>query len=594
MTSRSTRSPRRRTIVVLAIVLAVFVAFVVRLVDIQVVNAKENIQNSLSYGMGVTRTLAGTRGSIVDTDGKPLATSVVNYTCQFTPVNIGGGDTPAAQRKAAAAWQKASARIATITGLTTAKVRAIVSDALTADPHSQYALLARGLNTEQYRELMELGTDYLSCLPQPARTYPDGAVAGSLVGYVGSEGQPLAGLELSENSCLKPHSGSLTLEKGKDGVVIPGTEVEKPAVNGGTLTLTIDADLQWYMEQLAMQAQKATQAKFATVSVLQVKTGKLRAAAEYPTVDPNNINAPGSFLDGSHIFDWSFEPGSTFKSITASTLIDAYGLTPTSTDGPIPSLKRFPNGAVVRDAFPHPDYDYTLTGVLIDSSNVGASTFSQLAKPSVRYDYMKKFGIGSGSAIRFLGQMHGVVHPSQSWSNQMLYDTSYGQGVTTTIPELMGAYDAIANDGVKMPLQLVESCTKADGQVVRPKLPAPTRVIKTSTAKAMQKILENVALQSPDYANTVSIPGYNVAVKSGTGQIAKDGTYLSSVYYTTMIGFAPAEDPQYIVAVTLDEPLKGRSSAANAPYWREAMTQVLKTYRVMPSTTKPTVIPKFG
>lgn len=593
MTTRSTRSPRRRTVVALAVVLIVLGAFVVRLIDIQVVNAKENIANAMSYGLAGSQVLAGTRGSIVDASGQPMASSILDYDCQFSPENV----RTITRRTATGAtakvrWPDLADEIAAITGQTGDSVRQIVSDALTADPHSQYAPLKNGLSTEQYRALMELGADFITCTPSPSRTYPNGAVGGNLIGFVGSDGQPLAGLEQASDKCLQPTDGTLTFQKGKDGVIIPGTESEKPAVDGGTLTLTIDLDLQWYMTQLAKQATQEMHAKYATVSVVEVKTGKIKAAAEYPTVDPNNVDARGSYLY-SRIFNATFEPGSTFKGITASTLINAAGQTPLST-ARVPSTVHFANGAVVRDAVKHPTYDYTLAGVLIDSSNAGASVFSQRVSTQTRYDYLKKFGIGTGSAVDFTGEAHGLVHPAKDWDNQMRYDTAYGQGLTTTVPELLGAYGAIVNDGVKMPLRLIESCTKADGTVVTPTLPKPTRVISEKTSADMRAILENVALQSTSYSKMIKIPGYRLGVKSGTGQIAENGRYKQGVYYTTMIGFAPADDPQYLVAVTLDEPTKVTSSSANAPTFKKAMTQVLKTYRVMPSTSKPKMLPKFG
>ncbi|WP_029145134.1 peptidoglycan D,D-transpeptidase FtsI family protein [Microbacterium luticocti] len=593
MTTRSTRSPRRRTVVALAVVLVVLGAFVVRLIDIQVVNARENIASAMDYGLAGSQVLSGTRGSIVDAQGRPLATSVLDYDCQFTPENVrtisrmtASGDT------VKVTWPKLSDQIAAITGQSGDQVRQIVSDALTADPHSQYAKLQNGLSTEQYRALMELGADFISCTPTPSRTYPNGAVGGNLIGFVGGDGEPLAGLEKTDDQCLAPTDGKLTYQRGKDGVIIPGTESETPAQDGGTLALTIDTDLQWYMNQLTKQAKQQTHAQYATATVVEVKTGKIKAAAEYPGVDPNDFTARGSYLN-SRIFNDTFEPGSTFKGITASTLIDAGGQSPTST-ATVPWKRSFPNGAQVNDATRHPTYDYTLAGVLMDSSNVGAATFSQRISPDIRYDYLKKFGIGSGSAVGFPGEAHGLVHPVQDWDNQMLYDTAYGQGLTTTIPELLGAYDGIINDGVKMPLRLVESCTKPDGTVVTPTLPKPTRVISEKTSAQMREILENVALQA-SYSKMIKIPGYRIGVKTGTGQISNNGHgYKSGVYYTTMIGFAPADDPQYLVAITLDEPTTVRSSSANAPYFQKAMTQVLKTYRVMPSTSKPKMLPKFG
>ncbi|QAY61595.1 penicillin-binding protein 2 [Microbacterium protaetiae] len=593
MTTRSTRSPRRRTVVALSVVLIILCAFVIRLVDIQVVNAKENIDRAMEHGLSTTQVLAGTRGSIVDANGTPLAVGTLSYTCQFSPniVRTLTRHTDGGQ-EVEVTWNEISAKIAEITGQSVDEVRAIVSDALVANPDAQYAPLKSGLSTEQYRQIAELGADYVSCSPEAARTYPNGAVAGNLIGFVGSDGTALAGLEKQQNTCLTPVDGSLTFQNGRDGVIIPGTETEKPAQNGGTLKLTIDSDLQWYMQQLAEQATKETGAKYATISVLDVTTHKLKAAAEYPTVDPNDFNATGSY-QFSRIFNSQFEPGSTFKGITAATLIDSGAATPTST-AQVPDIKHFSNGAVVNDAFTHGTSTYTLAGVLMDSSNVGASVFSERTTLETRYDYLKKFGIGDGSAIGFPGETQGIVHPYQDWDNQMRYDTAYGQGLTTTVPELLTAYEALIDGGVKYPIQLIDSCTAADGSVVTPTLPKATRVISEKTSAQMREVFENVALQSNSYADMVKIPGYRIGVKTGTGQIAENGHYKAGVYYTTMIGFAPADDPQYLVAVTLDEPTKVRSSTANAPTFVKAMTQVLKTYRVMPSTTKPTMLPKFG
>jgi cell division protein FtsI (penicillin-binding protein 3) len=423
--------------------------------------------------------------------------------------------------------------------------------------------------------------------------YPDGAVAGNLVGYMGLDGEPLGGLEQTQDSCLAATNGSMTYEKGKDGVIIPGTEVKQDAVNGGTLALTIDRDLQWYMQQLVAEQVQDMGALSGTITVVEAKTGKIRAAADYPTLDPNNVEASDPKDRGSRIFINTFEPGSTFKPLTAATLIEAGGQTPASTVTAA-GKESFPNGARVGDSFNHPQYTYTLAGVLIDSSNVGISKFAERVSPQVRYDFLKKFGIGDGSEIPFNGQPKGDLRTPDKWDNQSFYNIAFGQGVSTTIPELMGAYQALANDGVKIPLSLVESCTKADGTVVKPTLSEPRRVVSESTAVAVQQMMENVALQST-LSDQVAIAGYNVADKTGTGEKTDgNGHYKSGVYFTTMIGFAPAEDPQYIVAVTLDEPTRIRSSGANASAWQKAMTQVLKTYRVMPSTEAPTLLPKFG
>ncbi len=596
MTTRSTRSPRRRTVVALAVVLAVLAGFIVRLVDIQVVNADDHIKDSLNAAFAGTQKLYGTRGSIVDENGQTLAGSILRYDCQLSPLLITQIDAEVLKGKSKSRlWADVSDDVAEITGQTPEEVRAIVGDALAENAGSQYAQLKKGLSTEQFRALSDLKAPYIACVAHPARAYPDGAVAGNLVGFMGSDGKALEGLEESQNACLAATNGTRTYEQGKDGVVIPGTESETPATDGGTLQLTINRDLQWYLQQLIAEQTQDMAAQHGSILVYEVKTGKVRAAAEYPTVDPNNVDGtPNPDDRTSQILRGTFEPGSTFKGLTAATVIDAGGQTPTSTV--VASGKEtFPNGARVRDSFQHPAFTYTLTGVLIDSSNAGISKFSEKVDKQTRYDYFERFGIGQGTDTGYPHEANGLIHPVENWDAQTTYNTAFGQGVTTTMPELARAYGAIVNGGVKMPLQIIESCTKPDGTVVKPEVADPEQVISESTSAEMRKMLENVFLQAP-YAKTVAIPGYRIGGKTGTGEKADlvNGGYKAGVYYTTMVGFAPAENPEYVVVVTLDEPTKVTSSAANATAFQKAMTQVLKTYRVMPSTTSPELLPKFG
>ena len=594
MTTRSTRSPRRRTVVALAVVLAVLAGFIVRLVDIQVVNADDHVRDSLDTAFAGEQKLYGARGAIVDETGQTLAGSILQYDCQLSPLLITQIDKSILDGKSKAKlWADVSEDVAVITGQTPEEVRGIVATALAESADSQYAQLKKGLSTEQFRALADLKAPYITCLSHPSRAYPDGAVAGNLVGFVGNDGLPQESLERSQNDCLAATNGTRTYEKGKDGVVIPGTETETPATDGGTLQLTINRDLQWYLQQLIAEQTQNMVAQHGSILVYEVKTGKVRAAAEYPTVDPNNVDATDVQDRTSQIFLGTFEPGSTFKALTAATVLDAGGQTPASTVV-ASSEEHFSDGARVRDAFKHPAYTYTLTGVLIDSSNAGISKFSEKVDKQTRYDYFQRFGIGEGTGSGYPAEETGLVYPADQWGAQTTLNTSFGQGVTTTMPELARAYGAIVNGGVKMPLQIIESCTEPDGTVIEPELDEPERVVSESTSAQMREMLENVFLQAP-YAKTVEIPGYRIGGKTGTGEKSDgNGGYKQGVYYTTMVGFAPADDPQYVVVVTLDEPTKVTSSAANATAFQKAMTQVLKTYRVMPSTTSPELLPKFG
>ncbi|WP_454113303.1 peptidoglycan D,D-transpeptidase FtsI family protein [Microbacterium maritypicum] len=589
MTTRATRGPRRRTVVALAVILSVLVAFVVRLVDIQVVSADEHVSESLEH-LGASSAIPGQRGSILDADGTVLASSVMVYDAQLSPQVI----MLVEEKDPKLPWAEASDKIAAITGQTGEEVRALVSNALAENPNSQYVALKRGLNTDQFMKLKALGvSSYLSMPPRETRVYPNGAVAGNLLGFLDNSGEAQAGVEKLDDSCLAPIDGEETYRKGKDGVVIPGSERTIDAVNGGSVQLTINSDLNWYLQQMIAEEAQTQGAKGGTVTVVEVKTGKIRAAAEWPALDPNDLDASTPATRASQIFHRDFEPGSTFKAVTAAAAIEGAGLTPLSTVS-ASSREKFPNGAVVNDAFSHPAYNYTLAGGLIDSSNVALSKFGTMVSPEVRYDYLERFGVGE-KTLDFPSEVGGILHPVSDWDNQSLYTTTFGQYFTVTAAQLAGAYQAIANGGEKIDLSLVESCTGADGTVTEAADPTHEQIIQEQTAAELTRMLENVAVQGGN-AERIQVPGYRVTSKTGTAQVSDgNGGYKAGVYYTSMVGFAPVDDPQYVVVVTLDEPTKVVSSAATASAFQKAMTQVMKTYRVMPSSVPmDELLPKFG
>lgn len=588
MTTRATRGPRRRTVVALAVILTVLATFVVRLVDIQVVSADEHVADSLTH-LGAGSTIPGQRGSIVDAGGTVLASSVMVYDAQLSPQVImlledKDPDLP---------WAEASEKIAAVTGQTGDEVRTIVADALALDSESQYAPLKKSLTTEQYIQLRDLKLKYLHFEARETRVYPNGAVAGNILGFLDNTGTAQAGIEEMEESCLAPVDGEESYRTGKDGIVIPGSERLVEAVNGGTVQLTINSDLNWYLQQMIAEEAQDQGAKGGTVTVVEVKTGKIRAAAEWPAMDPNDLDSSTPETRYSQIFHKDFEPGSTFKAITAAAAIEGAGLTPWSTAS-ASSRETFPNGAVINDSFTHPEFNYTLAGALIDSSNVALSKFGTTVSPEVRYDYLQRFGVGE-KTLGFPSEVAGLLHPVSEWDNQSLYTTTFGQYFSVTSPQLAGAYQAIANGGEKIDLSLIESCTGADGTVVTPDAPAHEQVVTEQTAAQLTRMLENVAVQGGN-ADRIQVPGYRVTSKTGTAQVSDgNGGYKEGVYYTSMVGFAPVDDPQYVVVVTLDEPTKVVSSAATASAFQKAMTQVMKTYRVMPSTVPmDELLPKFG
>ncbi|WP_295778821.1 penicillin-binding protein 2 [uncultured Microbacterium sp.] len=600
MTTRATRSPRRRTVVALAVVLVVLSAFVVRLVDIQVVNAREHVDDSEQFATGAKTTLYGARGEIVDDNGVVLASSTTLYDVQIDPMLAaqgavqtdasGNAMTDADGKNIMTPWTDVAPKIAAITGQSTADVEKIVSDALAENSASRFAYVKRYVSTEEYRALAALKLPFLTFPLHPARTYPDGAVAGNLIGFVGSDGDPLEGLESLQNSCLQATDGSLTYQRGADGVIIPGTEVEKPAVNGGTLKLTIDSDLQWFMQQLISEETARYQADWGGIIVMEAKTGKIRALAETNSVDPNDPGASDPDNRGSRLLRVSYEPGSTFKPVTAATVIEQGGLTPTSTVE-TPDRIQFPNGAVINDSESHPTENLTLTGGLVQSSNVAMSQFGAQVPAETRYDYLKRFGVGDGTALNWSGEPTGEIRDASTWDNQTFYTTTFGQAFTVTPTQVTSLFQTIANGGVRMPAQLVESCTKPDGTVVTPDLPAPVQVIKPQTAAEVSQMLENVYAQGT-LADDIKIPGYRLAVKTGTAQVPDGhGGYKDNLFMTSLAGYAPADDPQYVVLTLFNEPKTNTMSSANRSVFKKAMTQVLTHYRVMPSGSDTPLLP---
>jgi cell division protein FtsI (penicillin-binding protein 3) len=601
MTTRATRSPRRRTVIALAVVLAVISVFVVRLVDIQVVNANEHIRVSQELASGTEVRLTGTRGDIVDGNGRVLATSTLVYDVSIDPRlaalgikkrDIDGKVVLGEDGKAEmVSWPELAEQIAAITGQSADDVTQIVVDRLAEDPDSQWASVKRYVSTEVYRELAQLGFPFLTFRAVPSRTYPDGAVAGNVIGFVNADGEPLEGFEDLQNSCLQAHDGSLRYQRGADGVIIPGTEVEDPAVDGGTLKLTIDSDLQWYMQQLIAEETRRYSAEWGGIIVMEAATGKIRAFAETPTVDPNAPASSDKEDRASRLARFSYEPGSTFKPVTAATAIEKAGLTHMSSVV-TPSRMTFDNGAVINDSDQHATETLTLTGGLVRSSNVAMSQFGSLVDPQTRYDYLHKFGVGGGTALDWSGEPDGGFSLApEDWDNQTYYTTTFGQAFTVTATQVASVYQTFANGGVRMPAQLVESCTKADGTVVTPDLPDPVRVIDEKTADEVGLMLENVFAQGT-LADDIKIDGYRMAGKTGTAQITDGkGGYKKNLYFTSLVGYAPAEDPQYVVLTVFDEPKKERMSSANRSVFKKAMTQVLKHYRIMPSDSETPLLP---
>ncbi|MFS0730151.1 penicillin-binding protein 2 [Curtobacterium sp. 1P10AnD] len=585
--TKTIRNRRLRYSVVMMAVIALVAVFVVRLVDIQVVQAAD-LDKASEAKRSIPVTVYGDRGAIVDRNGVELADSVTRYNITTAPrlVSTFKGKLGGTRVKSVSVGTALDALVKASGGdLKTMRQN------IAADPESDFAYLVKGLDVKHYEAVTALQIPWVYAEPQAARVYPTGATTGNITGFLGTDGAQ-AGLELAYDKCLAGVNGSQTYERGADGVQLPGSTVTtKQAKDGGTLETTIDSDLQYMANQTIASAGKQLQAQSATATVTNAKTGEVLAIADWPTVDPNDVDATtdkGAF--GSRAITDTYEPGSTIKAAIAAALINEGKSSPT--DGTtVPYSRSFPWGGSIHDAEYHETERLTLTGILQDSSNVGITELGERLTQQQRYEYMKKFGLFEPeSAVDYPGQPAMEYGASPDWSSQTNINSMFGQGISTTALQVAGIYQTLANQGVRIPLHFVKGCETADGKMIDAPDVQPERVVSTSAAQQTVKMLQSV-VKGGTLVGMQPISGYNVAAKTGTAEVAEGSKGYGSQRIISVAGMAPAEDPQYVVTVTFTKPQTSKFSSGAAPAFRTLMSQVLEKYRVTPSASEAQLYP---
>ncbi|MGV8876173.1 MAG: peptidoglycan D,D-transpeptidase FtsI family protein [Rhodoglobus sp.] len=565
------RSTRARLTVVIVAILALTAVFVVRLVDLQVVQA-EALSAEADVKRTLTKVIYGTRGDIVDSEGAVLADSVERFDIVISPrVTL-------LRKDASVVVLEDLTKITSIIGGDPAALLTMILE----NPDSDFEYLAKGITLEQYQTVSDLDIAWLYFELRPERSYPNGEIAGNLVGFIGTDG-PQAGVELTSDECLASENVEASYARSEDGVALPGSSVDSlTPKDGGTLKLTIDRDLEFYVQQRMAQTAIALGATWATGVVMRVSDGHLLAVSDWPTVDPNNVNLSDVGDLGSRAFSTPYEPGSTVKVLTAASLIDA-GVANQRTQVVSPYALQLTNGGgVISDSFHHADQRLTLAGALVESSNTAIAQYTDLLAASARHDYLQKFGFGQKTGIDFNGESSGKLYDANQWDARTNYAVQFGQGLSVTSVQMASAYQALANGGVRIPPTLVEGCYWPDGTVTDKASNEGTRVVSEQASEQTLQMMEMVYSSSGSAPN-LQIPGYRVAVKSGTAQVAEDGGYGRKVVIS-YAGIAPADNPEYVVIATAGIPASIYSGVI-ASTFRDIMAQTLTTYRVTPSTT---------
>jgi cell division protein FtsI (penicillin-binding protein 3) len=559
-----------------------------RLVDFQVVRAAEIQEQSLETRK-ITQTISSLRGDILDSSGHVLAKTVFRYDVNVAPKHVG----PVFQTIDGVRTERSVDDIAMdLSQLLGIDYGELV---LKLEGDSEYSNLAKTVNAEIYNAIRDMNVPWVFFDQFEDRLYPMGAVAGNILGFVGNDGTPLAGLERQYNTCLAGIDGQETYERSAEGVRIPSSsQTSQPTENGGALNLTIDANLQFFAQQVLADTVNHLSAEWASAIVLEVETGKILAAAEAPTVDPNDPAAVESADRGSRIFQAAFEPGSIMKALSAAMVLDTGTADEYDTVAAPDRMQLDFDNEYIKDSFSHEDFTLSLAGVLRYSSNTGMTNFASQIDRKVRYDYLQKFGFGTVSPLMFEGESSGILHPVSEWDEMTNLVTTFGQGISVTSLQMAYAYQAIANGGVRLDPLLVDSCLNEDGTVAYEPTQQATRVVSTASANLDLELMEKV-VEFGGVGKTAAIPGYRVAGKTGTAQL-KDGSGYGEEYAISFYGIAPAEDPKFVVGITIYKPEGVSNSSQATPPFKAIMQQALKHYRIPPSTSESRSVPsnKYG
>ena len=446
------------------------------------------------------------------------------------------------------------------------------------DRHHGFVYLRRAFPSVSARPLEKLNIPGIELIPSSRRIYPQKFLASQLLGFVGIDGGGLTGLEYSEDRVLHGHDGERRIVK--DALGQPISLQDEHAMRAGrSLQLTIDSSIQDQTEKVLGEVGQSFSPKGAMALVMDPRTGELLALANWPRVDANDPSGAPDYAKQDRAVQAAYEPGSTFKPFTVSAALEQ-GLVTPDTQFNLPPVIQVAD-RTIHEAEGRSGYETLSTAqVLAQSSNVGAVTIGlRLGAPA--FDrWVRRFGFGRATRSDLPAEGTGIVPSLARYSGSSMGNLPIGQGLAVTPLQMATAYAAIANGGILRPAHVVRAL---DGKATR--LPRGRRIMSAATAASVRTMLEGV-LAAGGTASEVSIPGYQLAGKTGTAQKPdpKTGGYSNTKYVASFVGFAPAKDPKLLVAVMVDEPQgEHLGGLVAAPAVQQIMQFVLPYLRIPPS-----------
>jgi len=565
--------------VLLAAVLAIAT---LKLVVVQAWQADELSAKAARQRITEIRLPAG-RGAILDRTGSPLAFSVDARTLVTNPRLIASTHGPGA-----AAHQAA---MAAAVALATGQNQADLLGLLTAD--RGYVVLAKIVDPDVARALRERFPE-IAEEHRESRQYPGGSLASGVIGVASwnADAQQLsglAGLESAQDALLAGADGVRVVDtaEGSDTVIPGSTRFERAAVAGSDLQLTLDADLQYTAQRLLEAEVERVGAKGGSAVVLDAATGEVLAMANGHSFDPRETSSLSGDRIGNPSVTTPFEPGSVNKIVTMAGALEA-GVARPEEVLQVPGSIRVAD-RTISDAWEHGIEPYTLTGVLAKSSNVGTIMVAQRLGEARFADLLNRFGLGARTGVGLPGESPGRVPARAAWSGSTFGNLPIGQGLSITALQLAGMYQAVANDGVRVPPRIVAATIGPGG--LRSPAPAaqPVRVVSARAAGELRTMLTAVTQDVPGQQGTApqaAVRGYQVAGKTGTAQqVDPDcGCYSRHSYWITFAGMLPAQHPRYVIAIMLDAPPGGESAA---PLFHDIASYLAQRDRLPIDTQQP-------
>ncbi len=558
------RAQKVRLAIVCLSYLIILLIILFHLFDMQVLNNRDYIKLADSQHQ-LTLILNPQRGLIYDRNQKVLALSLKVPSVYAVP-------------RAIVNKEEVAGSLSSVLGLDYDNVLAKLNR------DKSFIWIKRRVSKQEAENIKALKLFGVALTKESKRYYPNKELAAHILGFAGIDEKGLEGVELKYNSYLKGQPGKRSLLRDAKQRMLPAFEYEYvPAVNGYNIVLTIDEVIQHIVEDVLDRNLKKNNALAASVVVMNPQNGEIYALASRPSYDLNNFAKANSACRRNRTISDYFEPGSTFKVITASVALEENIV---STD----EVFFCENGEyrisrhTLHDHKPHGNL--TFVEVIEKSSNIGVVKIAQKIGEKTLYEYVKKFGFGQRTGIDLPGETKGFFRPLENWSKLSISAIPIGHEIGVSTIQMARAMAAVVNGGYLIKPHIVKEIIDNNDEIIESfKNERPQSVISEKTSATMREILKGVVENGT--GRRAKIKGYEVGGKTGTAQkIDSTGRYSHEKYIASFIGFTPVEDPQFVIAVVFDEPRPYYyGGLVSAPVFKEIAEKILK-YMNVPKTKK--------